>query len=55
MRSDDAIEAYIQFTPDLISDNGEVSSGSTETFLRDYMKAFHDFIARVRTVLPKDA
>ena len=48
-----AIEAYIQFTPDLISDNGEVSSGSTETFLRDYMSEFSNFIGRVLTVFPR--
>ncbi len=41
------IEAYIQFTPDLISDNGDVSSESTEKFLRDYMKAFSDFTGRI--------
>ena len=50
-----APEAYIQFTPGLITDNGEVTLQATETFLRDYMQAFHDFIARVRTVLPKEA
>lgn len=45
-----AIEAYIQFTPNLISDSGEVSSESTETFLRDFMSEFRDFIRRVLTV-----
>ena len=46
-----AIEAYIQFTPNLISDDGEVSSPSTETFLRNYMTEFSSFIDRVQTVL----
>src|SRR5690606_13398823 len=32
-----AIEAYIQFTPNLISDEGAVSVRSTEDFLRNYM------------------
>lgn len=50
-----APEAYIQFTPDLISDDGQVSNEGTEKFLRDYMEAFHIFITRVRTVLPPDA
>ncbi len=48
-----AIEAYIQFTPNLISDSGEVSSESTETFLRDYMSEFSNFIGRVLTVFPR--
>jgi chromate reductase len=50
-----APEAYIQFAPGLITDNGEVTVASTEEFLRDYMAAFHIFIARVLQVLPKDA
>lgn len=50
-----APEAYIQFKPGLIDEHGEVSDTSTETFLRDYMEAFHIFIARVTSVLPRDA
>ena len=50
-----APEAYIQFTPDLITDSGEVTVESTEQFLRNYMAEFHMFIARVLQVLPKDA
>ena len=50
-----APEAYIQFKPGLISDEGEVRDESTEQFLRDYMEAFHIFIARVMQVLPRDA
>lgn len=50
-----APEAYIQFTPGLITDDGEVTVGSTEEFLRTYMQEFHDFIARVLSALPKDA
>ena len=50
-----AIEAYIQFTPDLISDDGLVSSGSTEAFLRDYMSEFSAFIARVLSVYPRSS
>ncbi|RWL49176.1 MULTISPECIES: NADPH-dependent FMN reductase [unclassified Mesorhizobium] len=48
-------EAYIQFTPGLITDDGEVTVESTETFLRNYMDEFHMFIARVLQVLPPDA
>jgi chromate reductase len=50
-----APEAYIQFTPGLITDDGEVTVASTEKFLRGYMQEFHDFIARVLSTLPKDA
>ena len=49
-----APEAYIQFTPGLITDEGEVTVGSTEEFLRTYMEEFHTFIARVLTVLPRE-
>jgi chromate reductase len=48
-------EAYIQFKPGLISDAGDVSDGSTQAFLRDYMKELHAFIVRVLTVLPREA
>ena len=50
-----APEAYIQFKPGLIDDDGKVSVPETEQFLRDYMEAFHQFMARVLTVLPRDA
>ncbi len=48
-----AIEAYIQFTPDLISDDGTVSIESTETFLRNYVSEFSSFVERVPTVYPR--
>jgi chromate reductase len=50
-----APEAYIQFTPGLITDDGEVTNEGTSTFMRNYMADFHTFIARVRSVLPRDA
>ena len=49
-----APEAYIQFTPGLITDDGEVTVGSTEEFLRTYMAEFHGFIERVLMVLPPE-
>ena len=49
-----APEAYIQFTPDLITDDGQVSVSSTEEFLRNYMEEFRTFIERVLTVLPRE-
>ena len=42
-----AIEAYIQFTPGLVTDDGEVTVASTEEFLRNYMREFYGFIERV--------
>lgn len=47
------MEAYIEFTPNLIADDGTVTNASTEEFLRTYMEEFHDFISRVYTVLPR--
>ncbi len=48
-----ALEAYIEFTPGLITDDGTVSVPSTEDFLRTYMKEFEGFIQRVYTALPR--
>jgi chromate reductase len=50
-----APEGYIQFTPGLITDDGEVTVESTREFLRNYMEQFRMFIARVLQVLPRDA
>jgi chromate reductase, NAD(P)H dehydrogenase (quinone) len=50
-----SIEAYIQFTPGLISDAGEVADDSVGRFLRNYMAEFHGFITRVYTALPRNA
>jgi chromate reductase, NAD(P)H dehydrogenase (quinone) len=49
-----APEAYIQLTPGLITDVGEVTDKSTEQFLRDFMEAFEVFVTRVLTVLPSE-
>jgi chromate reductase len=48
-----AIEAYIEFTPNLITDDGKVTDASAEEFLRTYLQEFHGFITRVYTVLPR--
>lgn len=48
-----APEAYIQFTPDLITDDGDVTNASTEEFLRNFMFEFEQFTARVLTVVPR--
>ena len=49
-----APEAYIELTPGLITDDGEVTVASTEEFLRGYMEALETFIERVYTVLPRN-
>jgi chromate reductase len=49
------VEAYITFKPGLITESGEVTDASTEEFLRNYLREFHLFVARVLTVLPRDA
>jgi len=46
-------EAYIQFTPDLVDDDGRVTDPAVEKFLREYMTEFAAFIARMNTVLPR--
>jgi chromate reductase len=48
-----APEAYIQFTPGLITDDGRVTNEKTEEFLKNYISEFHAFIMRVYTVLPR--
>jgi chromate reductase len=49
-----SIEAYIQFTPGLITDVGEVTDESVAEFLRNYMTEFHGFITRVYTAIPRN-
>lgn len=49
-----APEAYIHFTPDLITDDGDVTNESTAEFLRTYMQEFCTFITKVYTVLPRN-
>jgi chromate reductase len=48
-----AIEAYIEFTPGLVTDDGEVTVASTAEFLANYMKEFHAYISRVYMALPR--
>jgi chromate reductase len=48
-------EAYIQYKPDMIDDDGNVTIEATEEFLRKYMAEFHAFVVRVLTVLPREA
>ena len=48
-----APEAYIQYSPELFKEDGEVTSEATAGFLRDFMTEFRDHVARVLTVLPR--
>jgi len=48
-----APEAYIQITPGLIHDDGEVTDTTTEQFLRDFMEEFAGFVERVYRALPR--
>ncbi len=47
-------EAYIQFKPELIDDQGNVSVEATRDFLRTYMNEYSLFVQRVLTVLPRE-
>jgi chromate reductase len=49
-----AIEAYIQFTPGLITGEGEVTDDSTAEFLRNYMAEYLGYIRRVYIALPRE-
>jgi chromate reductase, NAD(P)H dehydrogenase (quinone) len=49
-----APEAYLQFTPGLITNDGEVTDKSTEQFLRNFMDEFGAHVTRVLTVLPRE-
>ncbi len=48
-----AIEAYLQFEPGLITDEGEITNETTAEFLRNYMTEYHAYIERVYTALPR--
>jgi len=48
-----APEAYIKYSPDVFSPDGEVLDESVREFLTTYMQEFHDYIVKVLTVLPR--
>ena len=50
-----SIEAYVQFEPGLIGDDGSVTNEETESFLRSFMAEFAGYVARVYTVLPRSS
>ena len=50
-----AIEAYIQFKPGLITDDGEVTVEATRDFLKGWIDEVAAFFERVYTALPRPA
>ena len=46
-------EAYIQYSPEVFFDNGDVTNESTREFLRSFMAEFRTYIGMVLTVLPR--
>jgi chromate reductase len=50
-----SIEAYVQFEPGLIDEDGHVNNDVTREFLRNFLSEFQGFVARVYTVLPRYA
>jgi chromate reductase len=46
-------EAYIQYSPEIFTDEGDVTSEATREFLRNYMTEFRIYIERVLTVIPR--
>ena len=48
-----APEAYIHYSPDVFTADGEVTDESTVAFLRGYLTEFRDHVVRVLTVLPR--
>ena len=49
-----APEAYIQYSPDVFSDDGEVTDDAMREFLRNYMSEFRTYVGMVLTVLPRE-
>jgi chromate reductase len=48
------LEAYIHFTPGLITEDGKITNDSTAEFLGNYMKELHLHVERVLTVHPRE-
>jgi chromate reductase len=49
-----APEAYVHFTPGLISEEGAVSVAATETFLSRFMEEFAQFVARHHLIASRE-
>lgn len=49
-----APEAYIKYSKEVFTPDGDVLDDSVEEFLANYMREFRDYTARVLMVLPRD-
>ena len=49
-----APEAYIHYSPEVFTDDGEVTNESTRDFLSSFMTEFRDHVVRVLTVIPRE-
>jgi chromate reductase len=49
-----APEAYIQYSPEVFTEDGEVTSDATAVFLRSFMEEFRTHLTRVLTVIPRE-
>ena len=47
-------EAYIQYSPEVFQDDGQVTNDATREFLSAYMAEFRTYIGMVLTVLPRE-
>ena len=48
-----APEAYIRYTPEIFTADGEVTDDATAAFLGNFMSEFRTHLARVLTVIPR--
>jgi chromate reductase len=48
-----APEAYIRFTPEIFTPDGEVTDDAMAAFLSNFMNEFRTHVARVLTVIPR--
>ena len=48
-----APEAYIRYSPEIFTGDGEVADESTKIFLVNYMNQFRTYVIRVLTVIPR--
>lgn len=48
-----APEAYIHYSPEVFTDDGEITNEATKAFLSNFMAEYHDHVVRVLTVIPR--
>lgn len=50
-----APEAYIRYTPEIFTADGEITDDATAAFLSNFMSEFRTHLARVLTVIPRES